>query len=311
VRRRRVARVLGVTLLLLGAAALAIFYGISSTNHATGTHKNPSSASVATSAAKPVASHPGPSNTGVPVGTALSDYTGPCTITAPKTVIDSKTVRCTLFIRAQGVKILRSRIFDHVYADAATASVTVQDSEVDAGQWIGAAIGFQNMVITRVNVQGGESSILCSVNCVIEDSWLHGQYLHPDAAEHLNGYMSNGGHDVVLRHNTIECSAADNEHGGGCSGDAQIYGDFSTVHDYTFDRNLFMSTSGGFCGSFGWNPNKKFGSDPANIVVSKNVFQRGPHGKCGIWGAGTSFKPGAGSVWSGNTWDDGTPLSAS
>lgn len=44
---------------------------------------------------------PGPSNTGVPAGTTLSDYTGPCTITTADTVIDSKTVTCKILVRAK------------------------------------------------------------------------------------------------------------------------------------------------------------------------------------------------------------------
>ena len=43
---------------------------------------------------------PGPSNTGVPAGTQLTDYTGPCSITAANTVIDGKTVNCALGIQA-------------------------------------------------------------------------------------------------------------------------------------------------------------------------------------------------------------------
>src|ERR1044071_6869079 len=35
---------------------------------------------------------PGPTNTGVPAGTSLTDYTGPCAITSANTVIDGTTV---------------------------------------------------------------------------------------------------------------------------------------------------------------------------------------------------------------------------
>ena len=46
---------------------------------------------------------PGPDNTGVPVGTVLTPYTGPCTITVANTVIDSKIISCELLIRANNV----------------------------------------------------------------------------------------------------------------------------------------------------------------------------------------------------------------
>ncbi len=78
---------------------------------------------------------------------------------------------------------------------------------------------------------------------------------------------------------------------------------------YTFDSNLFKATPGGYCASFGYNPDKTYGSNPEQIVVTGNIFERGPTGKCAQYGAGTSFLATApGSVWRGNIWDDGTPL---
>ncbi len=53
---------------------------------------------------------PGPANTGVPVGTVLTPYTGPCTITVANTVIDSKIISCELLIRADNVTIRNSHI---------------------------------------------------------------------------------------------------------------------------------------------------------------------------------------------------------
>jgi hypothetical protein len=70
--------------------------------------------------------------------------------------------------------------------------------------------------------------------------------------------------------------------------------------------NLFHATAGGWCGSFGENPQKPFGSASSAIVVADNVFQRGNTGKCGAFGAATSFAGHrTGNVWSGNHWDDG------
>ena len=38
---------------------------------------------------------PTPQGVGVPAGTVLSAYTGPCTITTANTVIDKKTINCS------------------------------------------------------------------------------------------------------------------------------------------------------------------------------------------------------------------------
>jgi hypothetical protein len=252
---------------------------------------------------------PGPGNTGVPKGTVLTPYDGPCEITEPNTVIDARSVDCDLFVKAPGVRITRSTT-GRIDVDAPGASLTIEDSLVDGGRWQGPAIGFSDITVRRVDVRGGQTSIQCTPNCLIEDSWLHGQYLQPGQPQHLGGFLSNGWHDVTLRHNTIVCDVEDDNEGG-CSGSAQIYGDFAVLTRFTFERNLFLATPGGYCTSFGYNPGKPFGANPTFIVVTGNVWTRGPNGKCGSYGPTTSFDPrGEGNVWSGNVWEDGSVLEA-
>ena len=41
----------------------------------------------------------------------------------------------------------------------------------------------------------------------------------------------------------------------------------------------------------------------------RNIFMRGPSGKCGIWGPVVAFDSKApGNVWDNNLWDDGKPV---
>ncbi|WP_296433301.1 MULTISPECIES: hypothetical protein [unclassified Rhizobium] len=256
-----------------------------------------------------VKTFPGPHNTGVPKGTELTPYDGPCDITQPNTVIDARIVGCPLVVKAPGVVITRSKT-GRIDVDTPGASLTIEDSLVDGGKWQGPAIGFSNVTVRRSDVRGGQTSVQCTPNCLVEDSWLHGQYLQPGQPQHLGGFLSNGWGDVTLRHNTITCDVEDIGDGG-CSGSAQIYGDFSELTRFTFERNLFQETPGGFCTSFGYNPTKPFGSNPTFIVVKDNVWQRGKNGKCAAFGPTTSFAAGGeGNVWTGNTWDDGTALEA-
>ncbi|WP_170111000.1 DUF4082 domain-containing protein [Antricoccus suffuscus] len=253
-------------------------------------------------------SFPGPSNTGVPAGVALTPYSGPCTITTPNTVIDAKAISCDLVIAAPNVQISRSTT-KHIDSDSDSASVSITDSEVDGGTSETPAVGYSNITMKRVNVHGARVSVLCGSNCSISDSWLHSQYMAPGSDWHVNGYVSNGGSNVLVQHNTIACDVQDNSNGGGCTGPAASFGDFAPLSNITYDNNLFVASPGGYCLAAGLNPSKPYGSNPTGIVVTNNVFQRGNNGKCGAFGAATSFPAGgSGNVWSNNSWDDGKIL---
>src|SRR5690606_38203267 len=99
--------------------------------------------------------------------------------------------------------------------------------------------------------------------------------------------------------------------GGGCTADVSFFGDFSKISDVTVTGNLFKATPGGYCGTFGYNEGKPYGTSPTGIVVTDNVFEPGSGGKCGYWGPVTGFSSGEGNKWSGNRWLDGSAISAS
>ena len=126
---------------------------------------------------------PGVENTGVPNGTVLSNYTGPCTITANNTVIDKKVVNCFLNIKASGVKITNSMINGSVWIDNPNSgySFTISDSTIDAGEVSASAndgqsaIGKSNFVATRIETVRGIRGVWCEYDCTVEESWVHGQ----------------------------------------------------------------------------------------------------------------------------------------
>lgn len=250
---------------------------------------------------------PGPSNTGVPAGVSLASYTGPTRITQPGTVIDAQLIRGTLVIAAPNVTIIRSKVIGNIESSGGGSAI-ILDTEVDGGTSERPAVGYDNLTLTRVNVHGSRVSVLCGSNCQITDSWLHDQYLAPGSNWHLDGYVTNGGSNVVLRHNTIACEPQGNSNGGACTGPVGLFGDFAPLVNIVLDNNLFVATPGGFCLSAGYNPEKPFGSNPSGIVVTNNVFQRGPSGNCGYYGAVSFFLPGLGNVFSNNTFDDGIPV---
>jgi hypothetical protein len=95
-----------------------------------------------------LAGYPTPETTGVPEGTVLTDYTGPCDIYTPDLVIDSKTINCPDFrIMTTGVVITNSLINGSIrvgtqddYEPTVISDpegddpirLTIEDSEIDA-----------------------------------------------------------------------------------------------------------------------------------------------------------------------------------
>jgi hypothetical protein len=251
---------------------------------------------------------PGVGNTGVPTNVVLAPYDGPMRITTPDTVLDAKEVRGVLRIATTGVVISRSKIQGSVLTEHDGASFTIADSEVDGGEWSAPAIGYNHVRVSRSEVRGGQHSVACGSDCLIEGSWLHGQHLPRSEAYHNNAFISNGGSQVILRGNTLHCTPQGNSVRGGCTADASFFGDFSPISDVLVTGNLFKATAGGYCGTFGLNLQKTHGASPMRVVVRNNVFERGPTSRCGLYGAATGFGATSGSSWTNNKWLDGAPL---
>jgi len=254
---------------------------------------------------------PNASNTGVPSGVSLTSYGGPMKITQDGAVIDAKEIRGTIVIAASDVTIKRSKIMGRIDADQGGASVTVVESEIDAGREQAPGVGFSNVTVLRSNIHGGQHSVLCGDNCRVESSWLHDQYLPSNDDWHTNAYLSNGGSNVVLVGNTLQCTPPDNGVTGGCTADASFFGDFEPIKNVTIDGNLFKSTPGGYCGTFGYNRSKPYGTQASGITVVNNVFEHGSGGKCGYWGPVTGFPSGSGNSWANNRWVDGGSIAPS
>lgn len=257
-------------------------------------------------------SFPSPATTGVPAGTPLTPYTGPCTIQTPDAVIDAKTVNCDLRILAKGVTITRSKINGSVYADytAGNGSFTITDSTVDVGDWPGTGIGDAYFTATRVHVMGGSRSINCYANCTVRDSYVADQYTDTTGVHHESGIRVNTNSRLI--HNTIGCTAPNVAPDAGCSAAITGYPDFDPVTGNIVDGNLILAGSGGYCSYGGSTAGKPYSGQTADIRFTNNVYQAGESGQCGYWGAITSFDSRApGNVWSNNLFDDGRPVSPS
>ena len=268
---------------------------------------------------------PGPNNTGVPAGTQLTPYTGPCIVTTPNTVIDSKTVNCdVLDIRALGVSITKSHVEGRVYVDSDrcdTASFTITDSSVHTPDKLNRALRTCSYTAQRVDLSGGGSMAEC-VNCTIKDSYLHGP-LEDLAGKAHNSTVRAGGNSVI-EHNTLHCAvksydATDGSgESSGCSGNQTGYSHDATVmFNSTLRRNFYAGTTGGYC-AWGGSTGGAGASQVRDIKFIENVFQRGTMAAWG-WNPAAYLCGGYGSVanleldlpgneFTGNTWDNGKPL---
>lgn len=254
----------------------------------------------------PAGGFPSAATTGVPAGTVLTAYSGPCTITAAGTVIDAKRINCSLEIRAANVVVKRSIITGSIATDENSSgySFSISDSEVNVGNQEGTGIGAVNFTATRVHVTGGNRSIHCYNSCTVQDSYVHGQFRDSTGRVHESGIRM--GQNAVIRHNTIACDAPDVPPDAGCSAGLTGYGDFAPVRNNLIEGNYFAATTGGYCAYGGSSSGKPYSSQTRDIVFRNNVFERGSGRKCGYYGPITAFNSSLpGNVWSNNTWSDG------
>ncbi len=285
----------------------------------------------------PPADFPGPDNTG-PRGATLLPWMlangqpgcpadgSPAAITTPNLHLNQVIINCDLRVLTSGLSITFSKVNGSINDEETDArSYSITDSEIDGGINHNAAVWHTNLTALRDNIHGGITGVSCVDSCHVEDSWLHGQRHDPNVTgQHYGGFLSNGGGDVnhqsLIRHNTIVCDADQVDPGTGdqnissCSGDVNLFGDFGGVHYYTFDNNfLGAGTVNGhpsLC-AYGGNSDVASGNKaPADhIVYTNNVFEKGPFGRCGFFGATGDFdmtRPGM--VFTGNVFDDGTPV---
>lgn len=295
--------------------------GSTSTVTPTSTTTTPTSTGTATpttppTTLPPTGNWPAAHNTGIPDGTTLTPYTGPLTITTPNTVISNAVVSGTLMIEAPGVQIINSRLnggVDLRNPRTRNASFSIVDSEVHIGDNLNTGLMRGNFYANRVEITGGRRSVYCEYNCTIENSWVHDQGGDPGGDAHFSGIRM--GDTTTVRHNTITCEALRGA-GTGCSAGLTGYGDFGTVQNNLIEGNIFLGGGGGgstvcaYGGSSGDDGSKPYGHLTNNVRFLHNVFVRGDSGRCGNLAAVMSFDPQRpGNVWSGNTWDNGAPIS--
>jgi len=250
---------------------------------------------------------PGPGNTGVPSGVRLTTYTGPCTIRHSHVVISAKIVNCGLTILEPDVTIKDTKIEGTVDTDE-SGSVLIENSTINGGSDHSQSIGGANLTVLSDNIYGDQHEVHCYSNCTVENSWLHDNYNGAALGWHENGFFNDGGSGFTIVHNSVYCV-------GGCTGDITLIPD-GNVSNALIKQNLLVATPyASYCLYPAADPPAKPGI-MSHIEIEYNVFQRGPNGKCAIYGPvygwnrpnNTPGTDGFGNIWVGNMWNNGKAL---
>lgn len=169
---------------------------------------------------------PGPTNTGVPAGTVLTQYNGNLVVTTPGAVYDALDIHGFVTIKAANVTIKRSIVRGGVATtgnpglvtdtDVAGTNFQLTDSELVPqypSVYIDGVRG-ANYTVTRSNIHGTvDTAKVIGNNATIQNSWLHDTvYYAYDPAQggpsHNDGVQVLNGTKIRILNNTI--TGADN-----------------------------------------------------------------------------------------------------
>ena len=257
---------------------------------------------------------------GVTPGTTLTPVNGNVTLSTPGQVYENKLVTGSITVTAPDVTIRNVKIvmtdFYGIRARTVDPSnvrnLLVVDSEIDmGGQYGNNGIAFNHYTARRVFFHNGSDCTsmgdtpVTDDQVIIEDSLCT---IGPDtnsdglpdsktfcqgSSAHFDGFQSDGGWNLTIRHNTIR---------NPCSQTSAIIisSNTSPIHNVTIQDNLM---AGG-----GWTVYCNAGPDVPNETVTGNRISRTYYPQGGYYG------PFAGcddaDVFTGNVWDDtGAPAS--
>ncbi|MBP2469117.1 right-handed parallel beta-helix repeat-containing protein [Sinorhizobium meliloti] len=214
---------------------------------------------------------PNATDTGVPAGTTLTEYTGPMTITENGTVIDGMIINGPLRVMADDVVIKNSEItFDSTWGvDAEGANnFTIQDSDIvgpgSSGDSNSAILGSGTFL--RNDISQVENGITLTGG----SSAVKGNYIHDleDSASdpHYDGISVQGGQDgVLIEGNTIlarDTSAV------------FIKNDFGAINDVNVTNNFL----GGTPGYDIYVDGRANGGPITNVSITDNHLSMGGYG---------------------------------
>jgi hypothetical protein len=241
---------------------------------------------------------PGPTNTGVPAGTALTQSNGTLTVTVDGTVIDGKKIVGGIEVAAKNVVIKNSSISKSANGAGGSgvvnvhpgASATIENSTLDGTNSTHSCIwhegtsmtakgnncfGVNDGIFSWATVEGGSGA---GDNFDIEGNYLH-DFTVNAANGHIDGYQTEGASNGVIRHNTIDVVEEQNA-------SVSIWNSRTDADNIVIDDNLFAG-AGFSIYVEDYSPSEQSpagGYSVTNVKVTNNKFSTARYGCVGYWG---------------------------
>jgi hypothetical protein len=250
---------------------------------------------------------------GVTPGTALTAVNGSVTLSKAGMVYENKTVTGDIVVTAPDVTIRNVKLVvtNPWYGisvksggswDRADANLLIDHVEIDMNGLNGVkGIAFNGYTARHVFFHNGSDCAHAGISVTIEDSMcVDGPDVNDDGwpdttsfcngPDHFDGFQSDGGNGITLRHNTMRnpCSQTSN---------ILLSSNTSPIRNATITDNLL---GGG--GYSLYCAGSADGSRVTNIVATGNRFARTWYSGGGYWGP-TAYCQYA-DVYGNNVWDD-------
>ncbi len=149
--------------------------------------------------------YPTTATAGVPAGTPLTVINGNYTITTAGAVVEGKDIRGCVDVRAANVTIRNSKVtgqcFWAIETGSAGGTTTIERVEISCINGSGTGIDGPNFKARAVHIHDCENGLEINSNSSIVDSVISAR--EGTSTAHGDGIQSQGGSNVVIRHNTM------------------------------------------------------------------------------------------------------------
>ncbi|GAA0714173.1 hypothetical protein GCM10010199_13960 [Dactylosporangium roseum] len=149
--------------------------------------------------------YPSTASAGVPAGTTLAVINGDYTVTTNGAVVEGKEIHGCVTVNASNVTIRNSRIVGTCYYgvnnEGAGGTTAIERVEISCVNGTGTGINGPNFAARAVYIHDCENGLEMNSNSSIIDSVISAR--EASSAAHGDGIQSQGGSNVVIRHNTL------------------------------------------------------------------------------------------------------------